>query len=355
MKDKKLTDGISFLVHDAIANHVFPGCVVGVILRGGKKTILPFGKYTYDPGAKRVLEETIYDVASVTKAIPTSLLAFALIEEKKISLTTPLVNFVPEYRGMYREKITVFHLLTQTLAFPFSLSSFAHGTAEEIIKRILHATLSDPPGFAYQYTNTTSILLGIFLERVSGKKLDVLAKEYFFDPLFMTKTTFSPDVFSVEHITPTEIVNGDSMQGVVHDESARKLSSLIRVGSAGLFSTAGDLLLFLQMLLSGGIANNHHFFHPSTIAQMYTPITLQSGDRVGLGWEVNALWMGETHSQKSVGKTGFTGCFVFCDFEWGIGIVHLSNRTFPKRPDNGEAITSFRRSLINLMISSVTS
>lgn len=350
--EKGLRDKISHLANNAIANHVFPGCAIGIVTKNGKIVILPFGRFTYDASSKNVDETAIYDVASVTKVIPTSMLAWMLLEERLLSLSTPLIHFLPEYQGMYREKITLFHLLTQSLAFPFSLSSLAKKTPQEIMSKIINAKLSSPPGHSYQYTNTTSILLGMLLERVAGKKIDQLAEEYLFGPLGMMETAFHPDKFAVERIVPTEAIHGEIIQGKVHDESARQLSSVRSVGSAGLFSTAGDLLKVLRMLLLRGTMNHHQFFRPSTVGKMFQSVTLGNGEVVGAGFEMNRLWMGKTHSQKAIGKTGFTGCFIFCDLKKGLGVVQLANRTYPHRPKTNLEINSFRSNIIDLILSS---
>lgn len=350
MDQKKLiTENILKLIHSEQESRIFPGCVIGIVKRDEQKFTFPFGHFTYEKGAQEVTRDAIYDVASITKAIPTSCLALKLIEEKKFSLDEKLISIVPEYQGSFRNEITLKHLLTQTLSFSFSLSSMRHESTDYIMKRIMHAELIDKPGKNYNYSNATSILLGLMIEKAGGKTLDVLADAYFFKPLHMQNTTFSPSRFPVASIVPTEIVDKKMIQGVVHDESARILSAKTVVGSAGLFSTADDLLIFLNMLLSGGVSQGRRIFEPATVAAMCEGVVI--GDKqLGLGWESNSPWMGTVHSEKIIGKTGFTGCFIFCDMEKGIGLVHLSNHIFPQRKTSRESINRFRANLIDSVL-----
>lgn len=326
----------------AIREKIFPGCSLGIVLRNGSTQILSVGNYTYNTSSKFVAENSIYDVASLTKVIPTSLLALKYIDEKKISLHTKLIDHVPEYVGLYREEITLLHLLSQTLVFPFSLSSYKDKTANEILQCILHAQLKNKPGEIYCYTNTTSILLGLLLERVTGRKLDALGDEYFFKPFGMRQTTFHPEKLPKEIIVPTEIEKfGFSVQGIVHDESARVFAKEgIVVGSAGLFSTASDLLVFLKMLLDNGVHKKKKFFSEQTLSYMAK----------GIGWQVQKDWMGKYASESSFGKTGFTGCTLFCDRERGAGIVLLSNHTFPKRVANRNQMNTVRAAIIDSVL-----
>src|SRR3989338_6166071 len=83
----------------AIREKVFPGCVVGFVERGKQRAVLPFGAYTYDAGAAPVIENTIYDVASITKSIPTASLALHYIDAGRLALTDKLIEYVPEFRN----------------------------------------------------------------------------------------------------------------------------------------------------------------------------------------------------------------------------------------------------------------
>lgn len=341
--ERVLQKKLKGITKDAIGEKFFPGSVIGVVRKNGSFFIIPAGRFTYANDSPLVKEDTIYDVASITKSIPNSSLALNLIDKGKLRLSDKMITYLPEYQGSFRDDITLFHLLTQTLHFSFPLSSIAHLKPDEIVEKILHAKLLSIPGENYYYVNATSILLGMVIEKVTGKPLDVQAEEIFFKPLGMTRTTFHPQ----EKVPPTEILpSGESIEGIVHDESARTLLPRV-VGSAGLFSSAADLLRFLQVLLGRGNFEGKRFFSEEIVREMYTNQLASSSVNVGLGWELSAAWMGGKKGESTFGKTGFTGCMVVCDIEKGIGVVLLTNRTYPHRLPTGDAINQVRRDLLD--------
>ena len=335
-----MIDQIQERIKRAIQEKVFPGCVVGVVKKSGERTIIPLGNFTYEADSPEVKENTIYDVASITKAIPTSSLALKLIDEGKLKIEDKLIDFVPEFRSPDREKVLIKHLLTYTLDFDFHLSSYKSRSTDEILKKILTADFRSPPGTTRYYTNATSILLGMVVEKIMNNTLDNLGEEYFFKPLGMSRTTFWPlKRFNEDEIVPTEIDNWRDkiIQGEVHDESAYIFMEAGRVvGSAGLFSTAPDLLNFLEMFLNGGTS---------------------PGIYEGLGWELyQPRYMGRYATHETFGKTGFTGCVVMCDTGKGAGIVILSNATYPKRKpleEHRRTINEVRRDIADIVFSGI--
>lgn len=138
---------------------------------------------------------------------------------------------------------------------------------------------------------------------------------------------------------------GREIRGEVHDESSFVLNKKFILGIAGLFSTAPDLVVFLKMLLDDGKENGREFFSSDTVRQMHTDQLEGSSSRAGLGWEMGQpLWMGD-FAKEPFGKTGFTGCSVLCDPDRGLGLILLSNTTYPKRKAGREEINKVRRAL----------
>lgn len=219
-------------------------------------------------------------------------------------------------------------------------------TPEEIRTHVLEHGFDGPSGNG-AYTNLPAFLLGLIVERATGEILPALANRYFFEPLGMHDTTFFPSIPDASistgrqilmradnRIAPTEIVDGIEISGIVHDESARVFARARKaVGHAGLFSTAPDLLKFLEALL--------HLGHPMSY--------VVEGAQKGLGWEKGAKWMGEKGT-NAFGKTGFTGTSILCDVEKGIGLVILSNRTYPHRPPDNSAINAFRKDVADIVL-----
>jgi CubicO group peptidase (beta-lactamase class C family) len=318
----RMREHIEQRAQSAIEEKVFPGCVVGVV-KNGERTVLPFGRFTYEENSNPVKEDTIYDVASITKSIPTASLALTLIDEGKLKLGDRFIDYIPEFRNSDREAVTIRHLLNYEVG-GYALSSLKERSAKELYEEIMTREFSFRPGERSAYSNLPSFLLGLAVEKAGGDPLDKLAQKYFFDPLKMNHTSFWPQYFSREEIAPTEIEEWRGhVQGSVHDESAYVFTVLgpRAVGHAGLFSSAPDLLNFLEMLLHGG--------------------AITDSAEKGLGWQVNEAWMGPHRSTKTFGKTGFTGTSVAVDRERGSALAILSNRTWPKRTDTN-AIAAFR-------------
>lgn len=340
-------------IEQAIKEKTFSACIVGVVRTNGSRFVVPSGKFTFDDNTQVVQENTIFDVASITKSIPTSSLALKLIDEGKLKAEDKLINFVPELRNSDRKNVLIKHLLTQTLDYDFRLSAYKDKKPEEILDVIFTTEFKSKPGTKFFYTNATSILLGLVVERIFEESLGQLGEKYFFEPLKMTRTTFSPlQKFKKEEIVPTEIQEwrGGLVQGEVHDESAYVLKQKIIVGSAGVFSTVPDLLNFLEMLLNNGLFANQKYFSPKMIEQIQTNQLADIGQYAGLGWELNQpRYMGKHCGVKTFGKTGFTGCVCICDIKRGVGFVILSNYTYPTRKPDAVLINKFRSDIADIV------
>jgi CubicO group peptidase (beta-lactamase class C family) len=339
------------LLTDAVKREIFPGAVVGYI-KQGKKKILPIGRFTYDDKSMQVTEDTIYDVASISKSIPTASLILQLIDSKHVSLDEKVVEFIPELTTSYRDRITIKHLLTYTLDFPFSLSSYKENTPDVILNKIYTSELRNPPGTTFSYINATAILLGLIVERVMGKRLDYAAQEAFFTPLGMKHTTFHAEEISKDKIAPTEFDSwrGRVIQGEIHDESAYALRPKFIAGSAGLFSTVPDLLIFLEMLLQNGYYCGRRYFSEDILSEMAKNQLTSMHEPAGLGWEVQQThFMGQFAAQTTFGKTGFTGCSVLCDRKKEVALAILSNTTFPHRREK-KMMNTFRQAVADVLL-----
>lgn len=343
---------IKTILQAAIAKRVFPGASVGFI-KQGETHFVNVGHTTYDPLSAEINEHTIYDVASVTKSIPVSSLVLHLIEKGNLLLDEKVVDYIPELQNEYRDEITIRHLLTYTviLDLPRGLSMYGREGAKAVLKAVFTAPVLLPPGKRYFYTNTPALLLGLIAERCMHKTLDVLAQEAFFNPLRMAQTTFFPENLQGVVIAPTEIDWRGEMQGAVHDEAAWALrASGMIAGNAGLFSTTYDLVRFCQMLLQKGEFEGQHYFTPQTVRQMHTNQIAYLQQSAGLGWELHQpRFMGQNASKQCFGKTGFTGAIVLVDPLKESALVLLSNRIYPKRPDDRDAIHAVRRAVADVV------
>jgi beta-N-acetylhexosaminidase len=192
----------------------------------------------------------------------------------------------------------------------------------------------------YHYSDLGMILMADLIQNISGKTLDQYAKDNFYTPLSMSRTLFNPlTKFDESNIAPTEEDRYFRMQrlrGHVHDMAAAMLGGVS--GHAGLFSTASDLAILLQMLLNKGEYADVQYFKPETI-NLFT--TRQEGStRRGYGWDMKeldsrkSLNMSTSAPASTYGHTGFTGNAIYNDPQNNILFIFLSNRTYPDMNNN---------------------
>ena len=355
-KLSEIKGAVTVYARQCVAQKLFPGCVAGIII-GSRSEIIIEGNLTYDSGSPKVTENTVYDAASITKSVPTACLALRLIEEGSMSLSSRLIDFVPEFEGTSRDEITIKHLLSHTLDFDFRLSDKKDLPPREILGSIFKARLRAPPGMTFCYANATSILLGLAVERAAGERLDNAAEIRFFGPLGMKHTTFFPETLCHADVAPSEDDpwRGRIICGEVHDESAWALRPVMVAGSAGLFSTAPDLLRFLEMLINEGTFRGNRIFKPATVRLMHENALSEGlGAAAALGWELDRPdFMGTRRSAVAFGKTGFTGCTIVADPSCKAGFVVMTNHIFPRRREDRAAINAVRKRFADIVFGSL--
>jgi CubicO group peptidase (beta-lactamase class C family) len=346
---------IASLVEAAIARHELPGAVVMI---GRGDTIAyrrAFGQRALLPSPEPMTDDTIFDLASLTKVVATTTSVMKLVEEGRIRLGDPVARFIPDFGRYGKSGIAVRHLLTHTsgLRPDLELELEFHG-ADEAIRRAIEEVPVAPPGERFVYSDINFFLLGDIVRRVSGERLDGYAKAQIFDPLGMNDTTFLPPEAWRSRIAPTErcrmlawpcVGPGDGdvpfLRGVVHDPTARRMDGV--AGHAGLFSTAADLSRFCRMLLGGGRLGTVRILSPATVARMTSPATPPDMRSVrGLGWDVDSSYSanrGELFPIGSFGHTGFTGTSLWLDPGTKSFVIFLSSRV---HPDGKGDVTALR-------------
>jgi len=342
---------IAPLVEAAIARHELPGAVV---LVGRGDAILyhaSFGRRAVQPSPEAMTEDTIFDLASLTKVVATTTSVMKLVEEGRIRLNDPVAQFIPEFGRYGKSGITIRQLLTHTsgLRPDLELEVEFHG-ADEAIRRASDEVLASPPGERFVYSDINFFLLGDIVRRVSGETLDRYSKTRIFEPLGMKETAFLPPESWRPRIAPTEACatlawpctgSVSFLRGVVHDPTSRRMDGV--AGHAGLFSTAADLSRFCRMLLGGGRLGTVRILSPATVARMTAPSTPAEMRAVrGLGWDIDSSYSsnrGELFPIGSFGHTGFTGTSLWLDPASGGYVVFLSNRV---HPDGKGDVTALR-------------
>ncbi|MBR3972763.1 MAG: beta-lactamase family protein [Oscillospiraceae bacterium] len=277
-------------------------------------------------------DSTLFDMASVSKIISATMIAFRFMEEGLIRLYDSVGDFYFDAPSD-KKSITILQLLTHTGGFPahFLLSEFGSNPSD-VANTILNHPLAQAPGGDPIYSCMGYILLGKILEKIGGASLDSLAQEYVFTPLGMNRTTYRP----TGDIAPTEMdpETGKLLQGVVHDENARFLGGIS--ANAGVFSDIGDMTIFAKMLACGGKLNDgSSYLSPAMLHSALINRTPDSqGEFRGLGFNLAHSpknFLGDLMGPRSYGHTGFSGTSIAVDPDTGLWIVLLTNRVCPTR------------------------
>ncbi|MEA4890019.1 MAG: serine hydrolase domain-containing protein [Clostridiaceae bacterium] len=290
--------------------------------------------------------ETLFDMASMSKVLATTMIAFQMIEAGKLCLTDSVGSFFQAPPD--KSDITVFQLMTHTSGIPahFHLADLTDDPSRAA-DVILAQPLAACPGQMTVYSCMGYILLGKILEQIGGRPLDQLAESLVFGPLGMKRTTYHPK--AGDDIAPTERnrETGQYLRGIVHDENARFLNGIS--ANAGVFSTLDDIALFARMLASGGrLPNGTPYLSTAMFALAAANHTPGMTENRGLGFKLaggEGNFMGDLFPARSIGHTGFTGTSLVVDPGSGLYVVLLTNRVHPTRDNIG--IIRFRKLLHN--------
>ena len=348
----KLVPRLDSVIRAAIADHATPGATIAVARRGKLLVLKGYGHTDWAPGAPRATDSTMYDMASLTKVVATTTAAMILEEEGKLDLNRTVASYLPEYDVPDKRAITVRMLLTHTsgIRSNFPLWKDAKGR-DQYFAGMVTFPLAREPGSAVEYTDWNMVLVQFIIERLTGQTLDQFVQARVFGPLGMRDTQYNPPGALKPRIAPTETEDfrGGQVWGVVHDETAWALGGVS--GNAGLFSSARDLAVFVQMLLNGGSYGGVQLIKPSTVAR-WTARQRPDASRA-LGWDTPSPQSsaGRFFSLRSFGHTGFTGTSIWADPEKELFVVLLTNRVNPTR-DN-QKIGPLRRAVADVIQESV--
>ena len=337
------------VIEKAVADKVFPGATLAVAYKDNV-TLHAFGKLSYDEKSPLVNLNTMYDVASLTKVIVTTTLVEKLVEgdfKVPLNLDAPIERYLPEWTAgpskdnptglEWRHRVTVRHLMTHTSGLPPFKEYWRTSKGKyDTLRMIFNEPLEYEPGTKMVYSDLGIILMAEIIERLTGRKLDDLAREYIFEPLQMKHSMYKPPKKLWPEIAPTEFdaqFRHRLIQGEVHDENAFAIGGVS--GHAGVFSTAPDLAAFCQMYLNGGVYAHQRILKRATIAQFTVP-QLLSGNTRTLGWVVPTEGSSSGHyfSPHSFGHTGFTGTSIWIDPDHQLFVVLLTNRINPTRENH---------------------
>jgi beta-glucosidase-like glycosyl hydrolase/CubicO group peptidase (beta-lactamase class C family) len=322
------------IITKAIRDSSFPAAQVVVVRNGIIAYDKSFGTYTYDPASNMIDGSTLFDLASLTKVFATTPAVMKLYDQQKLSLDDRVGKFFPQFASASKRSITVRQLLLHTSGLPpFRKLYEVCKSPQEALDSVLATPLVVAPGDSTIYSDLGMIILGKIVEKIAGVPLSAFVTREFYQPLHMNSTVFTPSKAVWAHTAPTEIDTvwrKSLVRGTVHDENAALLGGV--AGHAGLFSTASDLAVFMQMILNKGVYGGVRYLSDSIVAK-FTHGENAGGGRA-LGWDLKSETRssaGDLFSMSSFGHTGFTGTSVWADPERNLFVIFLTNRVYPTR------------------------
>lgn len=395
----------------AIAHREFPGAVLCVVKRADDARSMGdvlylkaygdmqlyssrdtlSGDYRSEPIS--MPEDAIFDLASLTKSVGTTLAFMHALEEGRVTLNGKVKEYIPDFKAwdsiapvedvkgrrkrvepkvVERRDITIMQLLTHTSGMPAGvyvprfMERFA---GQELSREALVDSLESylaceerrlfRPGSDMLYSCLNFILLQRIIERTTGESLDSYTTRHIFAPLGLKDTRWNPtgeqwQPQQRERVVPTEILaDGTLLRGDVHDPLARIVMGGVS-GNAGLFSSAHDLAILVSMIMNGGEIGDKRILSEASVDAMMRIPERYSAQGRALGWD------GKSEVGGSVGDlmtphsviyhTGYTGTSIAIDMERGVAVILLTNRV---HPDDGGAVGRTRSVLANIVMSSI--
>ena len=349
-------DSVTAFLREKVAEDAFPGGVLAIGRHGAVAHLTPIGTYG-DDDPRPIQENTIYDLASLTKVIGLTTATMLLVADGRLDIERPAAEYVPE---VSYPNVTVRHLLTHTSgleAWAPLYTDTEDPTAA--LQYIYQAQLQAEPGTNYTYSDLGAMLLTQVVQRVSGTTLDALLDERVFRPLAMLDTRFRPSAALLDRIAPTEQDpwRGRMIRGEVHDENTAHMGGVS--GHAGLFATAPDLARFAIWLLDAYHGRDTTARRPTLPSALVREFTTRQpgpeGSTRALGWDTptpgGGTSSGHLLSGSSFGHTGFTGTSIWIDPETDLFIILLTNRVHPTRENR--ALLPLRGVVADMVVSAI--
>lgn len=344
---------IDSAVNASIGQGEIPGAVVGVVHKGTLVYEKAFGYKSLVPSRDTLTCQTLFDLASLSKCVGTTLSVMQLVERGQVRLMDPVSRYIPGFKPWMdpetgeKVEITVQHLLTHSsgldayIDMPSYLAQFGPGTPEELLGFIAtRAGRHFRPGTEQLYSCLNFVTLQHILQRVTGQRLCDYAQTHVFDPLGLEHTTYfpldgepvRPDLAAL--CAPTELQeDGLPLVAAVHDPIARVINQG-NSGNAGVFSNVEDLALIAAMLLNDGSWNGVRILSPQTVRKMFeVPSINDPAVARALGWDTyysGPYTSGDIFELERLrGHTGYTGTSIILDPDTSTAVIVLTHRVHP--------------------------
>lgn len=367
--DSKILNRIDKVMAKAIKGKATPGGQVLVARKGKVIFQKNYGFQTYD-SLVAVNNETIYDLASVTKVMASIQVLMYLNEKGLIDMNKTLGYYLPEVRNTNKEGLVIRDVLlhqaglqpfipfwkrtveeghlmneyyseTPGTGYKSRIAENIYGSpllADSLWKWVIEADLRKLPKkekkYDYLYSDMGYYFFMKLAEKILNEPIDTFLDREIYNPIGVQTLGFLPRAkgFFAE-IAPTEddkFFRKTLLIGTVHDQGAAMLGGV--AGHAGLFSNSLDLAILMQMQLQLGTYGKHRFFDANTIPAFTKQQT--KDNRRGMGWDKPILGKNEGPtsrfaSKSTFGHSGFTGTAVWADPEEELIYIFLSNRVFP--------------------------
>ena len=352
MSQARLHD-VAARVQNRIDRGLMPGAVVLVARHG--RVVLHQAMGARESGKDAMTKETLFDLESNTKVLATAISYMLLVERRVVSLSDPIAKFLPNFATNGKEHVTLRDMLRYSSGLPIDINlpgapNLADVPSPSALWTLMEETpLEYPTGTKVEYSDLTYRLLGHTFEAITGQNLQQFAKANVWSKLGMTRTTYNPldNGFTVSDTAATGPGSWNlrigTIRGVVEDDFDWVMGGI--VGCDGLFSTARDIAVFLQMILNDGSYGGAKIVSPSTVRTMTADQTAQVNETVdvdpisnllfthkGYGWE---LWThrfssgGMRLTPGSFGKAGGAGTFFWVDRRRDLFGVFLTNHGLP--------------------------
>lgn len=367
---------IDSLVNIGLKEKAFPGCAVFLAKNGKVIFEESYGYQTYS-GERPLLQDDVFDFASLTKIMAPVPALMLLTDQKKLAVNQKMSDYWPDWKGSNKQGLIVADVLSHQArlktGIPFWLQTldksgnykpgfYSKDSTDQYSLRVskdlyilnsfrdsVYAAIKKSALLKhkrYVYSDLGFIIFPRIIESLSQKDYELYLKDSFYRPLGASSLTFRPYLYQpIESIDPTEFDDSfrkEQLQGFVHDEAAAVLGGIS--GNAGLFGSINDAAKMMQMYLNYGTYGGDRYISEATMKEWTKRHFEKLDNRRGYGFDKpyprnNLRAIGQAYpapmaSDASFGHSGFTGTFAWADPETGILFLFFSNRIYPTRENN---------------------
>lgn len=384
MNPEKLAQ-VDRVINEAITAKEIPGAVLSVVRGNDIVYLKAYGNKSVVPTVEPMTTETLFDLASVSKCVGTTLAFMQLIENGYVRLTDNVDRYIPNFKPWKDPEsgetvdITIRDLLSHSSGLtPYiNADTFVKeygGNDPEKMEQYIATEIKRNfrPGTDFMYSCLNFVTLQRILERVTGEKLYEYAQKHVFDVLGLTHTCYFPLIYTpavsnsaelAGLCAPTEVqADGKPLVAQVHDPMARMIMGG-NSGNAGVFSNAEDLSVICAAIINGGVLvdkkgralESTRILSPLTVRLM-TTIPPQNDPSVGraLGWDKKSSHSGPRgdlfNPETTIMHTGYTGTSIVIDMESKTAVILLTHRVHPQ--DKG-GVGRLRALVANIVAGSI--